>query len=63
MLERWLAPAAVATADAIGWSADALEAEAFAYMAVRTLKGLPITFPSATGVPAPLAGSVVARAA
>ena len=61
MLERWLAPATVATADAIGWSADALEAQAFAYMAVRTLKGLPITFPTTTGVARPLAGGIVAR--
>jgi anhydro-N-acetylmuramic acid kinase len=63
MLERWLAPATVATANAIGWSADVLEAQAFACMAVRTLKGLPITFPSTTGVPAPLGGGLVARAA
>ena len=40
-----LAPATVETADEAGWSADALEAQAFAYLAVRTLNGLPITFP------------------
>ncbi len=61
MLERSLAPARVETADAVGWSADALEAQAFAYLAVRTLKGLPITFPSTTGVPRPLTGGVIAR--
>ena len=29
---------------------DAVEAEAWAYLAVRSLKGLPITFPGTTGV-------------
>jgi anhydro-N-acetylmuramic acid kinase len=35
----------------LGWSGDAVEAQAFAYMAVRSLKGLPLTFPGTTGVP------------
>jgi len=48
-------------AEAVGWSADALEAQAFAFLAVRTLKGLPITFPTTTGVPKPMQGGVVAR--
>ncbi len=42
---------------------DAVEAEAWAYLAVRSLKGLPITFPGTTGVAAPLTGGVLARAA
>ena len=33
----------------LGWNGDAVEAEAFAYMAVRSLKGLPITFSGTTG--------------
>ncbi len=37
--------AEVTTADAVGWSSAILEAQAFAYLAVRSLKGLPITFP------------------
>jgi anhydro-N-acetylmuramic acid kinase len=49
------------TAGAVGWSADALEAQAFAYLAVRSLKGLPLTFPATTGVPRPLTGGVLAR--
>src|SRR5262249_44406806 len=61
MLTERLAPASVETAGAVGWSADALEAQAFAYLAVRTLKGLPITFPTTTGAPQPLQGGVVAR--
>ena len=44
---------------AAGWSADALEAQAFAYLAVRCLRGLPITFPTTTGVPRPLTGGVL----
>ena len=46
-------------ADVLGWNGDALEAEGFAYMAARTLKGLPISFPGTTGVPAPMPGGVV----
>jgi anhydro-N-acetylmuramic acid kinase len=53
--------APLATADAIGWSAAFLEAQAFAYLAVRSLKGLPLTFPGTTGVPKPLTGGVVAN--
>jgi anhydro-N-acetylmuramic acid kinase len=51
----------VQVAEAVGWSADALEAQAFAYLAVRTLKELPITFPATTGVPRPMTGGVLIR--
>jgi len=61
MLAERVAPARVETADQVGWSREALEAQAFALLAVRTLKGLPITFPKTTGAPRPLAGGVVAR--
>ena len=54
-------PRSVKTADAAGWSVDSLEAQAFAYLAVRSLRGLPITFPTTTGAPRPLTGGVVAR--
>jgi anhydro-N-acetylmuramic acid kinase len=40
----------------IGLDGDAIEAEAFAYMAVRSYRGLPISFPKTTGVPQPMAG-------
>ncbi|HEY5829853.1 MAG TPA: anhydro-N-acetylmuramic acid kinase, partial [Hyphomicrobiaceae bacterium] len=53
---------AVAPAEAAGMDGDALEAEAWAYLAVRSLKGLPITFPGTTGVPRPLTGGVLANA-
>ena len=44
------------TAEAAGWRGDAIEAEAFAYLAARTLKGLPISFPGTTGVGIPMSG-------
>jgi anhydro-N-acetylmuramic acid kinase len=50
----------VETAHAIGWATDSIEAQAFAYLAVRTLNGLPITFPKTTGAPQPMTGGVVA---
>jgi anhydro-N-acetylmuramic acid kinase len=53
--------ASVLVAEAVGWSADALEAQAFAYLAVRSLKGLPITFPSTTGIAKPATGGLIAR--
>ena len=61
MLAHDLAPATVETADQVGWSSDALEAQAFAYLAVRSLRGEPITFPTTTGVPRPMTGGVLAR--
>jgi anhydro-N-acetylmuramic acid kinase len=53
-------PCGLVLADAIGWSADAMEAQAFAYLAVRRLKNLPITFPTTTGISVPLPGGVIA---
>jgi anhydro-N-acetylmuramic acid kinase len=62
MLSARLAPASVETATMVGWSVDALEAQAFAYLAVRTLKNLTITYPTTTGVPRAMSGGVVVRA-
>jgi anhydro-N-acetylmuramic acid kinase len=53
---------AVVPAEAIGLNGDVVEAEAWAYMAVRSTLGLPITFPETTGVPAPMTGGVLACA-
>ncbi len=61
MLVERLKPAKVKTALDVGWSADALEAQAFAYLAVRSLKGLPLTFPATTGVPRPMTGGIIVR--
>ncbi len=46
----------VVQADEIGLRGDMIEAECFAYLAVRTLRGLPISFPTTTGVQMPMAG-------
>ncbi|MBX4954429.1 anhydro-N-acetylmuramic acid kinase [Rhizobium lentis] len=50
----------VLSAEAAGFDGDALEAEAWAYLAVRSLEGLPLTFPSTTGVASPVTGGVLA---
>lgn len=47
----------------IGINGDALEAEGFAYLAVRSLLGLPISLPETTGAPKPLTGGILHRAA
>jgi len=46
----------VITAEQAGWRGDFLEAEAFAYLAVRSARGLPLSVPSTTGVPYPMPG-------
>lgn len=43
----------------IGNDGDLLEAQAFAFLAVRTALGLPISFPGTTGVKAPICGGVM----
>jgi anhydro-N-acetylmuramic acid kinase len=61
MLAERVAPATVETADQVGWSTDSLEAQAFAFLAVRTLNGLPLSFPTTTGAPRPMTGGVLVR--
>jgi len=46
----------VLPASMLGWDGDALEAQAFGFLAVRSLRGLPLTFPTTTGAPRPLCG-------
>ena len=53
MLRERLAPATVQAAETLGWSADAIEAQAFGFLAARGLKGLPLSYPATTGVPMP----------
>ncbi len=54
-LSRRLA-AEVRPVDTLGWNGDALEAQAFGYLAVRALKRLPLSFPGTTGVSSPVSG-------
>src|SRR5260221_407174 len=42
--------------EAVGWDGDALEAQAFAYLAVRSTLGLPLSLPGTTGVARPMTG-------
>jgi len=51
----------VSAAEDHGWRGDSIEAEAFAYLAARTFRGLPISFPKTTGVAAPMTGGRIVR--
>jgi anhydro-N-acetylmuramic acid kinase len=54
-------PMPVTTAGDHGWRGDSIEAEAFAYLAARTARGLPISFPKTTGVPEPMTGGKIVK--
>ena len=47
----------------VGWDGDALEGQAFGYLAVRSLRGLPLSLPSTTGAPHPVCGGRLFAAA
>ena len=51
--------APVKTANEIGWNTMCLDAESFAFLAVRSLFGLPFTYPTTTGVEFPLSGGKI----
>lgn len=48
--------APVLTAEDAGWDGDFIEAQAFAYLAVRSVRGLPLSLPTTTGVAQPMTG-------
>ena len=52
----------VAPVETVGWRGDFLEAEPFAYLAIRHLDDLPLSLPGTTGVPEPLCGGRMNRA-
>ena len=52
---------AAVPAETVGWRGDAIEAECFAFLAVRALYGLPYSYPTTTGVPVPMTGGRIAR--
>jgi anhydro-N-acetylmuramic acid kinase len=60
-LKALLAPVRVVDSGELGWNGDALEAQAFAFLAVRVLRGLPLSLPTTTGVPYPMPGGKIAR--
>ena len=47
--------------EAVGLNGDMLEAQAFAYLAVRVMRGLPTSAPGTTGVPAAVGGGQISR--
>jgi anhydro-N-acetylmuramic acid kinase len=46
----------------VGWDGDALEAQAFAFLAVRSLRALPLSLPETTGCARPTTGGSLHRA-
>ncbi|MEL6679137.1 MAG: anhydro-N-acetylmuramic acid kinase, partial [Pseudomonadota bacterium] len=55
-------PGAVEPVEAIGLDGDMLEAQAFAFLAVRVMLGLPTSFPGTTGAPMPVCGGRISGA-
>lgn len=58
---RRVIQADIITGDEAGWRSEAIEAQAFAYLAVRSLYGLPLSFPGTTGVSAPQTGGILVK--
>ena len=54
LVARFAVP--VLPVEAVGWNGDALEAQCFAFLAVRSLRKLPLSLPTTTGVNAPQTG-------
>ena len=46
----------VYNADTLGWVGDAIEAQAFGYLAIRSILGMPLSYPSTPGVQSPQTG-------
>jgi anhydro-N-acetylmuramic acid kinase len=51
----------VHSAEHLNLDGDTIEAEAWAFLAVRSLRGLPLTFPGTTGVRQPVSGGILAK--
>ena len=60
---RDVLPGMVGPVEAVGWDGDAIEAQAFAYLAVRSRRSLPLTWPTTTGAARPTPGGRFAPAA
>lgn len=52
-------PCKVLSAEEAGWRGDSIEAEAFAFLAARRVRCLPISWPGTTGVTEPMTGGIV----
>lgn len=51
----------VMAVEAVGWDGDMLEAECFAWLAIRSVRQLPLSLPSTTGVASPMTGGILHR--
>lgn len=49
----------VASVESVGWDGDFIEAQAFGFLAVRSLRALPLSLPTTTGVHRPLSGGTL----
>ncbi len=61
---RWIAEAVdapVEPVETVGWRGDELEAEAFAFLGVRSLYDMPLSLPTTTGVSKPMRGGKLFR--
>ena len=47
--------------EVVGWNGDALEAQCFGFLAARAVAGLPLSYPSTTGVPEAMPGGRIAE--
>lgn len=56
LLEESLNNMNIMTAESLGWQSDFVEAQAFAFLAIRSFYGVPLSFPLTTGVKVPLTG-------
>lgn len=59
LLKKSTKPLSIMTANEANWNGQALEAQIFAYLAVRSLKNLPLSMPGTTGVIRPVSGGVM----
>ncbi len=58
-MKKWLTGIDVKATEEIGINGDSVEAEAFAFLAIRSLLDLPISFKNTTGTAAPSCGGVL----
>lgn len=54
-------PCTVSPVEAVGLDGDMLEAQAFAFLAVRAARGLSLSSPQTTGVPHPMTGGTISQ--
>ena len=59
MIERY-ADVRAERSETVGWEGDATEAQCFAYLAMRRLRDLPVTYPGTTGVAQPMRAGIIA---